>query len=276
MDSSPRPQRPSFNQGAHDCETANTFPSRWSFAGPRRQGFAVSRCGFDHWPVLRLKRHCLAGATNLQVLQEAINMSLQLAQETSTVAEMDNDEIWWRLMKYRINISGYFRCFNFRPASIAFPCFLMLWGPSGLEVQLHSNKVTILSQPASQPGPPGHPPVTWLHVKHGSMELPSWTQLRCSNMMSVMSVEMSERDRKGTSSNHRSIPKGMFGAGEAFTKSCIGIQTDWSGHIRACFFLEVKMSPKASAWASRLTGGDPLFELPLLLSHVCSLATTVV
>eukprot|EP00435_Cladocopium_sp_Y103_P004595 s5015_g1.t1 len=47
------------------------------------------------------------GATNLQVLQEAINMSLQLAQETS---------------------------------------------PSGLEVRLHSNKVTILSQPASQPG----------------------------------------------------------------------------------------------------------------------------
>jgi hypothetical protein len=65
----------------------------------------------------------------------------------------------------------------------------MLWGPSGLEVQLHSNKVTILSQPASQPGPPGHPPV--INQFHGSMlnspvELSwdvqtwcQWCQLRC-------------------------------------------------------------------------------------------------
>ena len=58
------------------------------------QGFAVSGLTTDPTDLsCDGLKNCLAGATNLQVLQEAINMSLQLAQETSTVAEMDNDEI---------------------------------------------------------------------------------------------------------------------------------------------------------------------------------------
>lgn len=99
-------------------------------------------------------------------------------------------------------MSGYFRCFNFRPASIAFPCFPMLSHAvrslrSGSAVVFQQSHHSVATCQSARPtGPPtgstmGHPPV--IKRLHGSM-------------MSVMSD--------------------MFGAGEAFTKSGIGMQTD--------------------------------------------------